>query len=112
MKVCITAQGATPDALIDERFGRAPYFILMDTASGTWEALSNPFAAGGGGVGPKAAQLLIAHGAKALITGQVGGNAQEVLVAAGISIHTTTGSKTARQACEEFEKSPCMDPGT
>ena len=106
MKVFITAQGATPDALIDERFGRAPYFILMDTVSGTWEALENPFAAGGGGVGPKAAQLLIAHGAKAVITGQVGGNAQEVLAAAGISIHTTTGSKTVRQACQEFENSP------
>ena len=106
MKVCITAQDATPDALVDERFGRAPYFILMDTASGTWEALENPFAAGGGGVGPKAAQLLIAHGAKAVITGQIGGNAQEVLAAGGIAIHTVTGSKTVSRAFGEFGKLP------
>jgi len=104
MKVCITAKGATPDALVDERFGRAPYFILMDTETGSWEALENPFAAGGGGVGPKAAQLLIAHGAKAVITGQVGGNAQEVLAAGSIAIHTVTGSKTVRRAFEEFGK--------
>jgi len=105
MKVCITAQGATPDALIDERFGRAPYFIFMDTVTGISEAFANPYAGGGGGVGPKAAQLLIEHGAKAVITGQVGGNAQEVLVAAGISIHTVTGSKTVRQAFAEFGNS-------
>jgi len=104
MKVCITAQGATPDALVDERFGRAPYFILMDTETGSWEALENPFAAGGGGVGPKAAQLLIAHGAKAVITGQVGGNAQEVLSAAGIVVSLVSGKQPVCHVFEEYQK--------
>jgi predicted Fe-Mo cluster-binding NifX family protein len=105
MKVCITAQGATPDSLTDERFGRAPYFVFMDTVTGNSDAIANPYAGGGGGVGPKAAQLLIEHGATVVITGQVGGNAQEVLAAGGISIQTTKGSKTVRQAFEEFGKS-------
>lgn len=105
MKVCITAQGAMPDALIDERFGRAPYFIFMNTTTGSCESFANPYAGSGSGVGPKAAQLLIEHEAKAVITGQVGGNAQEVLAAAGISIHTVPKNKTVRQAFEEFRES-------
>lgn len=105
MKVCITSQGATPDAFLDERFGRAPYFIFMDTTTNTCDAYANPYAGSGGGVGPKAAQILIEHEAKAVITGQVGGNAQEVLAAAGISIHTVPKNKTVRQAFEEFRES-------
>ena len=68
MKVCITAQGATPDAKVEERFGRAPYFMLMDSGTESFEAVANPFADGAGGVGPKAAQLIIDRKAGALIS--------------------------------------------
>ena len=84
MKICITAQGATLDSPVEERFGRAPYFIIVESETGSFEAMQNPYANGAGGVGPKAAQILIAHDVKALISGQVGGNAREVLVAAGL----------------------------
>ena len=104
MKLCITAQGDAPESPTEERFGRAPYFILMDSATGSFEAIRNPFAEGGGGVGPKAAQLLIAHDVKVVITGQVGGNAQEVLSAAGITVHTIRTGGTVRDAFEQYAK--------
>ncbi len=104
MKVCFTAQGTTLDSLSEERFGRAPYFIMLESENGSFEAVRNPFADGGGGVGPKAAQLLIAHKVEALISGQVGGNAQEVLAAAGIGMYTYRGGKTVRDALDQFMK--------
>jgi len=104
MKLCITAQGTTLDAPTEERFGRAPYFIILDSESGSFEAIRNPFAEGGGGVGPKAAQLLIARGATALISGQVGGNAREVLAAAGIAMYTYRAGKTVGDAVDQFMK--------
>jgi predicted Fe-Mo cluster-binding NifX family protein len=102
MKLCITAQGETLDSPMEERFGRAPYFIFVDSATGSFEAIRNPFAEGGGGVGPKAAQLLIARSVNAVITGQVGGNAQEALSAAGIAVHLIRTGGTVRDAVEQF----------
>lgn len=104
MKLCITAQGETLDSPTEERFGRAPYFIVMDSATGSFEAVRNPFAEGGGGVGPKAAQLLIARDVKAVLTGGVGGNAQEALSAAGITVHLIRAGGTVRDAFEQFTK--------
>lgn len=104
MNLCITAQGPTPDSPTEERFGRAPYFIVMDSTTGSFEAIRNPYAGGGGGVGPKAAQLLITHDVKVVITGQVGGNAQEVLSAAGITVHLIRAGGTVRDAYEQTTK--------
>ena len=39
MKICITSQGSTLDALAEERFGRAPFFIIADAETGSFEAL-------------------------------------------------------------------------
>lgn len=103
MKICITAQGPTLDAKAEERFGRAPYFIFIDLDNEGIEVLENQFAAGAGGVGPKSAQLLIDRGVKALISGQVGGNAREALVAAGIAMYSYRGNGTARDAYEQFK---------
>lgn len=104
MKVCFTAKGTTLDALMEERFGRAPYFILVEIENGSFEAIQNPFADGGGGVGPRAAQILIANNVKALVSGQIGGNAQEVLAAAGISMYMDRAGGSVKDALDQFTK--------
>jgi predicted Fe-Mo cluster-binding NifX family protein len=102
MKICFTAQGATLESLSEDRFGRAPYFIIVESENGSFEAIPNPYADGAGGVGPKAAQVLIANNVKALVSGQVGGNAKEVLAAAGIAMYTYTGGGPVKEAVDKF----------
>jgi len=104
MKICFTAQGATLESLSEDRFGRAPYFIVVESEDGSFEAIKNPYADGGGGVGPKAAQVLIANNVKALISGQVGGNAKEVLAAAGIAMYTYNAGGSVKDAFDQFTK--------
>lgn len=104
MKICITAQGPAPDSPVEERFGRAPYFVMVDTKTGELVAVKNPFADGAGGVGPKAAGLVAEHKAGALISGPVGGNAQEVLSAAGIARYSSQGCATVKDALDAFVK--------
>jgi predicted Fe-Mo cluster-binding NifX family protein len=104
MKVCFTSTGATLDSPTEERFGRAPYFIIVETGDGSFEAVPNPYADGAGGVGPKAAQILIAHNVKALVSGLVGGNAREVLGAAGIAMYTYTGGGPVKDAIDQVNK--------
>ena len=104
MKLCFTAQGATLDSPSEDRFGRAPYFIVVESEDGSFEAIKNPYADGGGGVGPKAAQVLIENNVKALVSGQVGGNAREVLAAAGIAMYTYRAGGSVKDAFDQFTK--------
>ncbi|MDO9035968.1 MAG: NifB/NifX family molybdenum-iron cluster-binding protein [Methanoregula sp.] len=104
MKICFTAQGETLESPAEDRFGRAPYFIVVESEDGSFEAIKNPYADGGGGVGPRAAQVLIENNVKALVSGQVGGNAKEVLAAAGIAMYTYKAGGTVKDAFDQFTK--------
>lgn len=72
-------------------FGRAPYFALCDTESGTTEIKNNPAAQVQGGAGLKAAQFVLDCKADALITPRCGQNSAEVLQAADIKIYKSEG---------------------
>ena len=78
MKVAVTATGATPESTIDERFGRCPWFVIVDTDDDSFEAVKNdPTVASGAGV--SAAQLLAGKGAQVVVTGNCGPKAFAVL---------------------------------
>jgi predicted Fe-Mo cluster-binding NifX family protein len=86
MRICIPSKGPEPGDFVDERFGRAPYYLIHDTESGKTESYKNPAAEAMGGVGPRAAQFLLDHNVNILITARVGGNALGALKAGGITI--------------------------
>lgn len=87
MKVCISSTGQNLEATVDPRFGRAQYFIIVDSETMAFEAVANPAMTAGGGAGTKAAQLVINNGVGIVLTGNVGPNAFAVLNAASITIH-------------------------
>jgi predicted Fe-Mo cluster-binding NifX family protein len=86
MKICIPSKGPGTGDFVDERFGRAPFFVLYDTENEKTESYRNPAAEAQGGVGPKAAQFLLNHAVQILVTERVGGNALEALKAGGITV--------------------------
>ncbi len=98
MIICVTARAAGTDAPVEERFGRAPYFVFVDTETGTSESVRNPLADAAGGVGPRVVQMLVEHGAAAIITGRVGGNAAKALEAGGIKAYSCRGSGSVADA--------------
>ena len=51
MIVALTAQGPSMEDLIEARFGRAPYYVIVDTDTMNFEAIQNPNMAAGGGAG-------------------------------------------------------------
>ncbi len=87
MKICITASGNTIESAMDPRFGRAPYFIFVDTDSGEIEAVPNSAAASGGGAGIASGQLMADKGIDLVITGNLGPNATSVLKASNIKAY-------------------------
>jgi len=103
MKVAITSQGQDLAAAVDPRFGRARYFVLVDTESGATSAADNSQnlnAAQGAGI--QAGKNVADLGAQAVITGHVGPKAFATLRAAGIDIYTgATG--TVADAVDQFK---------
>jgi len=87
VKVAITSQGDSLDAQVDLRFGRCPYFIIVDLEGRKIEAVPNSASGAMGGAGPQAAQTIVDKGVEAVITGNVGPNAFQTLKAANIKIY-------------------------
>jgi len=99
MKVAISAQGGDIEALVDPRFGRAAWFIVADTESGEWTAIDNrENVEASGGAGVQAGTRVADRGVEAVITGNVGPNAQKVLDAAGVHIYQAGNGVTVKEA--------------
>jgi predicted Fe-Mo cluster-binding NifX family protein len=115
MKVIVTAQGNDLEALVDPRFGRAAWLLVVDTETQRFSAIDNGVnvqAAHGAGneTGRRAAE----SGATAVVSGNVGPNALRTLTAAGIAVHTAAGRMTVREALAAFTagKLPRVDEPT
>ena len=87
MKVAVSATGSGLDSAVDPRFGRAPWFVVVDTDTGQAKAIDNAAAAGAGsGAGVSAAQTVVREGAEYVLTGHCGPNAFRTLEAAGARV--------------------------
>jgi predicted Fe-Mo cluster-binding NifX family protein len=102
MKIAISANGQNLDAEVDPRFGRCQYFIIADTETEEFEALDNSSATAAGGAGISAAQMIVKKGVEAVLTGNCGPNAHQVLSPAGIKVITGVSGKV-KDAIAEYK---------
>jgi len=102
MRIAITARGEQMQSPVDPRFGRAKWFVVIDTETGAFEAVDNKKsfdAAQGAGIqaGRNVAELRV----EAVITGNVGPKAFATLKAAGIDVFIGAEG-TVREALDRF----------
>lgn len=93
MKIGISATGPALDAEVNPRFGRCQYFIIVDPETMQFEAIENTSVMASGGAGISAAQMVASKGIEAVLTGNCGPNAYQVLSAAGIKVITGVSGK-------------------
>lgn len=104
MKVVVTSQGTGLDSPADPRFGRARYFIVVDTDTGEASAHDNAQNLNAPqGAGIQAGQAVARLGVEAILTGHVGPKAFATLAAGGIAVYTGI-SGTVRDAVEQFKQ--------
>ena len=103
MKVAVTSQGQELSSPVDPRFGRAKFFIVVETETGEFSVADNTQnlnAAQGAGI--QAGKNVVDLGAKVVITGHVGPKAFATLQTGGVQIYTgATGTVT--DAIEQFK---------
>ena len=104
MRVGISANGRDLNSKVDDRFGRCPWFLVVDSDSLEFEALENRHAEAAMGAGVAAAKDLIDERVEAVISGQVGPKAYEILKAVGIDIFVVSGGITVKDALERLKR--------
>ena len=102
MNIAITATEPSLDAKVDPRFGRCPYFLIVDTDTLEFEAVENSNVMLGGGAGIQSAQLMGEKGVQFVLTGNCGPNAYQTLSAAGIGVIVGCGGSVA-DVVEQFK---------
>ncbi len=104
MKIAISSKGNTLDSEIDPRFGRAGFFLLVDPETMKVEIIENkqnlqlPQ-----GAGIQAAQTVVEHGAKTVLTGNCGPKAFKVLQAAGVNVGIGISGKI-KEAVDQYKQ--------
>jgi predicted Fe-Mo cluster-binding NifX family protein len=111
MKICVSAVSNSLDAPIDPRFGRCPYFVIIDSETMQFEALPNMASGATGGAGIQSAQTIASKGVNVLITGNVGPNAFQALSAGGIKI-VTGAFGTVREVVEKYKRGELRETST
>lgn len=111
MKIAISSTGRDLDSQIDPRFGRCPFFVIVETEDMGYEAFDNESISLSGGAGIQAAQFVASAGIKAVITGNAGPNAMKTLSASGVEVYTGQ-SGTVREAVEQYKKGGMSTTGS
>jgi predicted Fe-Mo cluster-binding NifX family protein len=102
MKIAVTSQGTDLDSEVDPRFGRAPYFVVVDSETLAFEALDNKENLNAlKGAGIQAAGMVSDNGAEVLLTGFCGPNAFKALAAAKVGV-ANNASGTVREAVQAY----------
>jgi predicted Fe-Mo cluster-binding NifX family protein len=103
MKIAITSQGTDLDAAIDPRFGRAENFILVDPETSVFEVIENKQNLNlPQGAGIQAGKTVVDNKAEAVITGNCGPKAFNVLSAAGVKVYIGARG-TVRESIECYK---------
>jgi predicted Fe-Mo cluster-binding NifX family protein len=101
-KICVTGKGPGLDAEVEPNFGRAAFFLIVDPKTLECESFPNPHAQAGHGAGIQSAQFVAGRAVSAVLTGQVGPQARQVLDAAGIRVVAVQGC-SVRHALSELK---------
>ncbi len=104
MKVAITSEGQTFDSMVDPRFGRAKWFLVVDTDTGEFESVDNTQnfnVAQGAGI--QSAQNVANLGVEGVITGNVGPKAFRTLNAAEIKVFLCPEQITVQNAIVQLK---------
>jgi len=102
MKVVVTSQGNDLNSMLDPRFGRAKYLIVVDIETGDFQVhdnIQNLNAAQGAGI--QTGRNVVNLDAEAVITGNVGPKAFRTLNAANLKIYLAN-NQTVKEAVDSY----------
>lgn len=102
MRIAIASTGKTLESKVDQRFGRAAYFVVVDTETMDFSTFRNDRVAAEGEAGIGAAKAAAGAGVQSVLTGNCGTKAERILRDDGVRLYSgVTG--TVLEAIELFK---------
>jgi predicted Fe-Mo cluster-binding NifX family protein len=102
MKIAVTSQGTDLDAMVDPRFGRAAYVVVVDSDNFDFQVIDNSSNVNAmKGAGIQAASNVVNSGAKVLLTGFCGPNAFKALQAGKVAV-SNDAAGTVKEAVRSY----------
>lgn len=104
MMIAVSAKSKNLESPIEQRFGRARWFLIYNLDDSTYDFIENvkqlntPH-----GAGIQTAGALCSGGVKAVVTGHMGPKAFKVLMTAGVDIYLKQGG-TVQEAVDNFRE--------
>ncbi len=100
MIIAIPATKNKLNALVDERFGRCPFFCLHNTETGLTEFIGNRFRNETGGSGPCVSESLAERGVNKIFAAEFGPKAKDLLDKLGVECHLIKEGLIIREILE------------
>ena len=100
MKIVISATGRDIESNIDATFGRAPFFLIVDTKTNEEKLVVNAARDRSSGVGVTIGNIVAKEGIDAVITTDIGPLAFETFEQCGIKIYQAAGK--IKDAIQQF----------
>ena len=104
MKIAVASSGKTLNDGVDSRFGRCPYFLIVDTKTGKFDVVENSASRSAHGAGIAAVQLVVDQGVQAVIVGNLGPKAREVLQKSKVRIFEGNDGVRIADALEKVKE--------
>ena len=111
MKIAVSSTGDNLESDVDMRFGRCKYFMIVESDSMDFNAISNESVMASGGAGIKAAETIVNQDAEIVLTGNIGPNAHRTLSAAGIKVFTGAAG-TIKEAINKYKNNELNETGS
>lgn len=103
-KICIPSTGSTLDSLIDSRFGRCSYFLILDKEGKLIDAVLNKANQAQRGAGVCAGQNVSDEKVDIVIADNVGPRAYMVLNSSGIKVFSGASNVSVKKAFEMYKQ--------
>ncbi len=109
MKVAISSQDKRRNSPLELWFGRAAYYLIVDTDSMTFDAIENPNAGDSADIDEiNAARLVIGSGAQAVLTGNCGYEVRRMFADAGVKLFQVSPG-TVADTVEQFKAGKLLE---
>ncbi len=103
MKLCVPSSGPHISSKVSGRFGKAPYFFIIDITTGESEFIENTGRTGSKS-GIVAGRLILGKGVHAVLARELGGNASSILMLEGIRIFEgIEGNESLMEVVKKFQ---------
>lgn len=97
MKIAITSTGNTLESKLDERFGRAAWFVIYDKESKSTEFVPNPNKDVEQGAGPASVELVASRNVNKIVSGEFGAKIKPLLDSLKIQMIVVKENKTVNE---------------